>query len=87
MTQRPTKVQTQYLAAMGKGHPALIDHGVAFNNLTARHHGAGEGSWLWMAPNTATAMRKHGWIEWRLASAGKRAGFYITDAGREAIPT
>ena len=84
---RATKVQAEYIAVMKQGHPALIDHGVAFNNLTARHHGGGEGSWLWMAPNTARAMKRHGWIEWHPGSAEKRAGYYITDAGREVLPT
>lgn len=82
---RATKVQAEYLAVMKQGHPALIDHGPVANHINARHHGAGEGSWLWMAPNTATAMRKRGWIEYRPADAGKRAGYYITDAGREAL--
>ena len=72
---------------MKQGHPALIDHGVAFNNLTAQHCGGTEGQWLWMAQNTARAMKKHGWIEWHAGSPGKRTGYYITDAGREVLPT
>lgn len=93
--KRATKVQSLYLSIMKErppsapadypGHPALIDRGPAVNNFVARSHGSGEGSWLWMAPSTAKVMKKNGWIEWHPGSATRRAGFYITDAGREVL--
>lgn len=83
---RATKVQADVLAVLKQGYPAAIDRSPVFRwSFSSRHHGT-EANWLWVKHNTITSMLKHGWIEWRLASAGKRAGYYLTEAGREALP-
>lgn len=50
-------------------------------------HGGTSDQWLWAGSSTVTAMRRRGWIEWRDGDTEKRAGYYITDAGREVLPT
>lgn len=98
MTQRPTKVQSVILSIMRErrhdidpnidpGYPAAIDRGEMQNFMFASTYGESEGQWLWMHHRTATAMLKHGWIEWQDPVGLKRAGYYVTDAGREVLLT
>jgi hypothetical protein len=51
-----------------------------------RHSGTAN-QWLWAGQSTVTAMKRHGWIEWHAGSAEKRAGYYVTAAGREVLLT
>lgn len=98
MTQRPTKVQSVILSIMRErrhgiapeidpGYPAAIDHGENENFIFSSIHGECEGQWVWMHHRTAAAMLKHGWIEWQPQAGLKRAGYYVTAAGREVLLT
>ena len=97
MTQRPTKVQSVILSIMRErrpgidpndpGYPAAIDRGEKENSIFSGMNGECEGQWVWMHHSTAAAMLKHGWIEWQDPVGLKRAGYYITDAGREVLLT
>ncbi len=85
MTQRPTKVQARYLADMKEGQPVAIYRSPVGCIKFERQNGGGR--WLWITQSTVKTMERNGWIEWRDGDTEKRAGFYITDAGREALPT
>ena len=98
MTQRPTKVQSVILSIMRErrpgidpnidpGYPAAIDHGEMRNFIFSSMHGECEGQWVWMHHRTAAAMLWHGWIEWQDRAGLKRAGYYVTAAGREVLLT
>ncbi len=97
MTQRPTKVQSVILSIMRERRPsdpadhpgqsAAIDRGEKENFIFSSMNGECEGQWLWIHHSTAAAMLKHGWIEWQDRAGLKRAGYYVTAAGREVLLT
>ncbi len=94
---RATKKQSVILSIMRErrpsdpadhpGQPANIyRHPLQVIKFTEQHGGTSD-QWLWVNPSIAKTMERNGWIEWQPQAGLKRAGFYVTAAGREVLLT